>query len=165
MLLRTLSLGLAVLTTGLIAGFFYAYACSVTLGTARLDDVEYVATMQAINASVLNPIFALSFFGAPIALVVASAVHLRQGLTPRAGLVLLALLLYGLGGFALTIGVNVPLNEELARLGPGVDGRALAEARQGYEIRWNAWNVVRTICSIAAFVSLIAASSVRQRAV
>ena len=46
---RVLSLAGATLTTGLIAGVFYSYAVSVTLGLAAQPDASYVATMQAIN--------------------------------------------------------------------------------------------------------------------
>ncbi len=65
---RLLTLTLAVLTTGLISGFFYAYACSVTLGLALLPDEQYVEAMQAINATVRNGVFAFSFFGAALSL-------------------------------------------------------------------------------------------------
>lgn len=63
-LARPLTLILATLTTGLISGFFYAYACSVTLGLALLPDEQYIQAMQAINATVRNGVFAFSFFGA-----------------------------------------------------------------------------------------------------
>jgi hypothetical protein len=35
-----------------VSGFFYAYACSVTLGLALLPDEQYVEAMQASNASI-----------------------------------------------------------------------------------------------------------------
>ena len=61
---RLASLLLASLATGLIAGFFYAYDCSVMLGLERLDAAGFVRAMQAINATVRNEYFAASFFGA-----------------------------------------------------------------------------------------------------
>ena len=54
---RSLALVGATLTTGLISGFFYAYACAVTRGLALLPDAQYVAAMQAINATVRNGVF------------------------------------------------------------------------------------------------------------
>src|ERR687894_1855269 len=72
---RPLTLTLATLTTGLISGFFYAYASSVTLGHALLPDEQYVEAMQAINDTVRNGVFALSFFGAVASLLLAVAVH------------------------------------------------------------------------------------------
>jgi uncharacterized membrane protein len=66
---RLLSLALATLTTGLISGF--SYACSVTLGLALIPDEQYVEAMQEINATVRNGVFAFSFFGAVLTLLVA----------------------------------------------------------------------------------------------
>jgi uncharacterized membrane protein len=156
-IVRHVSLALATLTTGLVAGFFYAYACSVTLGLARLGNREYVATMQAINESVRNPVFAAGFFGALVCLVVTAAAHLPIVSTPGARLVLLALAAYGLGGFGLTVGVNVPLNEQLAGVSLAATPEALSAARQAYEGPWNFWNAVRTVFSTSAFLILIGA--------
>jgi uncharacterized membrane protein len=54
---RALTLAGATLTTGLIAGVFYAYAVSVNLGLAAQPDAAYVAAMQAINERIQNPVF------------------------------------------------------------------------------------------------------------
>ncbi|MBA2713222.1 MAG: hypothetical protein H0U55_06670, partial [Rubrobacteraceae bacterium] len=61
---RAITLGLATLSTGLVAGVFYAYSVSVNLGLAAQPDESYVATMQAINERIQNPLFFASFFGA-----------------------------------------------------------------------------------------------------
>ena len=45
---RALTLAGATLATGLIAGIFYVYACSVNLGLAVQPDAPYVAAMQAM---------------------------------------------------------------------------------------------------------------------
>ncbi len=156
---RPLTLTLATLTTGLIAGFFYAYACSVTLGHALLPDGQYIEAMQAINATVRNGVFALSFFGAALSLLLALAAHAPRPRSRRFLLVALAVVLYIGGGFMVTFLVNVPMNEELARvsvseLGPA----ALAQIREEYEGPWNFWNGVRTVFSSLAFLALIGAS-------
>ena len=114
---RLLALIVATLTTGLIGGFFYAYACSVSLGLALLSDERYVAAMQAINATVRNGMFAFSFFGAVLSLLLALALHARTYRSRRFVLVALACVLYIGGGFMVTFLVNVPINEELARVG------------------------------------------------
>ena len=155
---RLLTLTLATLTTGLISGFFYAYACSVTLGHALLADEPYLEAMQAINATVRNGVFAFSFFGAVLAVLLALAVHAPRPRSRRFVLVALAAALYIGGGFLVTFLINVPMNEELARvsvreLGPA----ALARVREGYEGPWNFWNGVRTAFSTLAFLALIGA--------
>ena len=153
---RLLTLTLATLTTGLIAGFFYAYACSVTLGHALLSDEQYIEAMQAINATVRNAVFAFSFFGAVLSLLVALAVHLPRLRSRRFILIAGAAVLYIGGGFMVTFLVNVPMNEELARVGE-VGPAALAQIRAEYEGPWNFWNGVRTVFSSLAFLALIGA--------
>ena len=153
---RLLTLTLAILTTGLISGFFYAYACSVTLGLALLPDEQYVEAMQAINATVRNGVFAFSFFGAALSVLLALAVHASRLRSRRFVLIALAAVLYIGGGFMVTFLVNVPMNEELARVGE-VGPATLAQVRAQYEGPWNFWNGVRTVFSSLTFVTLIVA--------
>lgn len=75
---RLLTRSLAILATGLISGFFYAYACSVTLGLAPLPGEQYVEAMRAINATVRNGMLAFGFFGTVSSLLLALAVHIPQ---------------------------------------------------------------------------------------
>jgi uncharacterized membrane protein len=153
---RVLTLGGATLTTGLIAGVFYAYAVSVTLGLGVQPDASYVATMQAINERIENPVFFASFFGAVLFLLAALAVHLPKPRSSRFWLIALASALYVGGSFLLTVVVNVPLNEELARVADA-SARELARARAGFEGPWNFWNGVRAVLSSLAFVILVGA--------
>jgi uncharacterized membrane protein len=160
---RPLALTLATLTTGLVSGFFYAYACSVTLGLALLSDGQYIEAMQAINATVRNGVFAFSFFGAVVSLLLALAVHALRPRSRRFVFVALAAVLYIGGGFVVTFLVNVPMNEELARVSVGELGpAALERVREGYEGPWNFWNGVRTVFSTLAFLALICASLSRR---
>ena len=159
---RPLSLIAATLTTGLIAGFFYAYACSVTLGLARLPDDQYIEAMQAINATVRNRVFAFSFFGAVLSLLVALAIHAPLPRSRSFILVALAAVLYIGGGFMVTFLVNVPMNEELARVGDAAP-EVLARIREGYEGPWNFWNGIRTLFSSLALLALISACLSRPR--
>jgi uncharacterized membrane protein len=143
------TLVLALLATGLIAGFFYAYACSVTLGLGDLDDRGYVAAMQSINATVRNAGFAPSFFGAALLLPLAAGLH-RRARSPRALPLALAAVLYVGGGMLLTLAASVPLNDTLADVPLDAGAERLHAARERYEGPWNAWNLVRTACSTAA---------------
>ena len=159
---RALSLASATLTTGLIAGVFYAYAVSVNLGLAAQPDAAYVATMQAINERIENPLFFASFFGAVLFLLAALVAYFRR---PRAGrfwLVALACALYVGGSFLLTAFVNVPMNEELARAGAEASAVELASARVAYEGPWNFWNGVRAVFSFLAFLALVGTCLLRE---
>jgi uncharacterized membrane protein len=71
-------------------------------------------------------------------------------------LIALATVLYIGGGFRVTFLVNVPMNEELARVGE-VGRAALAQIRADYEGPWNFWNGVRTVFSSLALLALIGA--------
>jgi len=158
----TLTLAGATITTGLIAGVFYAYAVSVNLGLAAQPDASYVATMQAINERIQNPLFFLSLFGAVLFLLAALAVHYRRPRSSRFRLVALACALYIGGGFLLTVFVNVPLNEHLAGVAADASAGELARARADYEGPWDFWNGVRTVFSILAFLALVGACLLRE---
>jgi len=160
--IRALTLAGATLTTGLVAGVFYAFAVSVNLGLAAQPDASYVATMQAINARIQNPMFFASFFGAALFLLAALAAHIPRPRSGRFRLVALACVLYIVGGFLLTASVNVPMNEELARVAASASPGELAGARAAYEGPWNFWNGVRTVFSSMAFLALIGACLLRE---
>ncbi len=159
---RPLTLAGATLATGLVAGVFYAYAVSVNLGLATQPDASYVATMQAINERIENPLFFASFFGALLLLLAALAVHFPRPRSGRFWLVALACVLYVGGGFMLTVFVNVPLNEQLAGVATGASPDELARARAAYEGPWDFWNGVRTMFSSMAFLALVFACLVRE---
>jgi uncharacterized membrane protein len=90
---RALTLACATLTTGLVAGVYYAFAVSVNLGLAPQPDASYLATMQAINERIENPLFFLIFFGAALFPLAALAAHYRR---PRSGRFWLVALAWGL---------------------------------------------------------------------
>ena len=159
---RVLTLAGATFTTGLVAGVFYAYAVSVNLGLAAQPDASYVATMQAINERIENPLFFASFFGAILFLLAALAAHFPRPRSGRFWLVTLACALYIGGGFLLTVFVNVPLNEQLARVAANASPSELAGARAAYEGPWDFWNGVRAVLSSLAFVALVGACLLRE---
>ncbi|GII04750.1 anthrone oxygenase family protein [Planobispora takensis] len=153
---RGWALASATTLMGLIAGFFYAYACSVMIGLARVGDRVFVDSMQWINATVRNVWFAPGFFGALVATAVAAVLHLGRAGRPVLPWVLAALVLYG-AAFAVTMGVNVPLNDQLAAAG---DPAAMADpgaVRAAYEGVWTAWNTTRTVASTVALACLVRA--------
>ncbi len=144
----------ATLAMGLIAGFFYAYACSVMIGLGRTDDATFINTMQSINATVRNAAFAPTFFGSLILTIAAAAVAYRRR-SPRRRTLLLAAGLYA-GAFVITKGISVPLNNQLAAVGSTSVISDLATVRRDYEGPWVFWNLVRTALSIGAFAALVA---------
>jgi uncharacterized membrane protein len=145
--LRAGTLLLATLTTGLMAGLFAGFAYAVMPGLARVDDRAFVATMRSINQAILNGWFALCFGGALICTLAAVLLHLPDGRRAPLPWLLAALLLYGLV-LAVTVAVNVPLNDRLEAGAPAVDP---AQLRAMFEAGWVRWNVVRAVLNSAAF--------------
>jgi uncharacterized membrane protein len=141
----------ALVAAGLIAGLFYAYSCSVMPGLARGDDKTFVEAMRGINVAIVNPVFMLTFLGAP--LLAGVAVFLNPGPRPWviAGFVCLAVML------VITGALNIPLNNALEN-----GGNDYAAVRARFETSWVRWNVLRTLASTAGFGCLVAAVLTRR---
>jgi uncharacterized membrane protein len=139
----------AILATGAVAGFFYAYSCSVMVGLDNSPPDAAIQAMQGINREVRNPVFAMSFFGAAALLPLAALCCLLSGNLPAATFFGAAALAYIVGGFVLTMAINVPMNEAFAL----IDHAALAdpvETWQRYSTQWTFWNHIRTGFSLLA---------------
>jgi len=149
-LFRGVALVAATMAMGLIAGLFYAYACSVMIGLGRTDDRTFIDVMQRINVAIQNGWFFLSFGGALLFTALAAVLHLRSDGRPVLPWIAAALVLYGVA-LVITIGINVPLNNELAAAGEPGQIADLAAVREHFEATWVRWNIVRTIASTAAF--------------
>ncbi|MEV4559791.1 anthrone oxygenase family protein [Kitasatospora sp. NPDC049285] len=148
--LRTVALVGAVLTTGLSAGLFYSYACSVMPGLAKVEDRAFVDTMQRINVAILNGWFMLTFLGALVLIVLAGILQWRGGDRTALPWIGAAAVLY-LVMLVITGTVNVPLNDKLAAAGAPDRLADPAAVRAAFEDVWVRWNVVRAVASTAAF--------------
>jgi uncharacterized membrane protein len=135
-------LAASTVAVGLMAGFFYAYACSVMVGLDRVDDRTFIVTMQWINATVRNAAFAPAFFGSLILTIAAAVVTVVSGRSAR-GWIVAAAVLYA-AAFLVTLTLNVPLNEQLAAAGPADQITDLAAVRAAFEGPWIRWNLLRT---------------------
>lgn len=146
---RTLSLVAAIITTGLVAGLFYSYACSVMLALRQADDATFVDVMQRINTAILNGWFALGFVGALLTTALTLALHLTADERGRLLPLGAALVLY-VAVIAVTRGVNIPLNNRLDAVAPTGDHASVAAVRRRFEAPWVRWNLVRTLLSAGA---------------
>lgn len=142
--------------TALIAGLFYAWSVSITLGLLRVSDAEYVSVMQSTNRAIQNPIFFAAFFGAQILLPV--CLYLFYGNGARFWLLVGAFVIYTIGVTGVTIFGNVPLNNRLDRLEmQTASAREISDARKNHETVWNNLNTVRTVSSTLAITLVIIA--------
>lgn len=155
-LARTVTLVTATLTTGLVAGLFYAFSCAVMPGLRRADDTTFVTAMRAINRAILNGWFALGFFGALLSTVATAALHAIDDQRAQLGWILAALVLY-LVMLAITGRISVPLNDRLDA-GPDRTDADRAARRMHFEATWNRWNLIRTLASTSALASLVVAA-------
>jgi len=137
----------AVVLTGAIFGFFYAWVCSTMWGLDDADPRVAIAAMQAMNASVRNAVFFPAFFLTPVALGVAAGVAHRFRHRASARLFLAAAGVYTLGGLLLTMTVNVPMNEALGAVAVPESREAAAAIWADYSGRWQRWNITRTVAS------------------
>ncbi|MBH0781279.1 anthrone oxygenase family protein [Nocardia bovistercoris] len=154
--LRITALVAATMATGLVAGVFYAYAMSVMPALARTEDRTLIEVMQKVNVVIVNPWFMTGFLGAVLFGIAAAVLHL--GAEQRATLVWIGIgLALNVIAFAVTVALNVPLNDQLAAAGD-VSGIAdQAAVRADYESAWVRWNIVRAVLHTLAFLVLCGA--------
>jgi uncharacterized membrane protein len=156
--LRTIITFLALLTTGLSAGLFYAWQVSVIPGTKRVSDQSYLETMQHINRAILNPWFMFIFIGALAFLIWSTYLHYQMVDKGVFILLLLATLSYAGGTFAVTAAGNVPLNNWLDPINlTALIDLQLVEIRANYEVKWNRYHLIRTVFSVISFSLLLVA--------
>ena len=136
-----------VVFAGAIFGFFYAWVCSTMWGLDAADPRVAIEAMQAMNASVRNPVFFPAFFGTPVVLGFAAWSARRGGFPSASRWFLAASLVYLVGGLLLTMTLNVPMNEELATVTVPGSRTAAAAIWNDYSGTWQLWNTARTVFS------------------
>lgn len=137
----------ATVTTGWMAGLFWAYSVSVMPGLAGTDDRTFVAAMNRINEAIVNGWFMIGFVGTLLLLAIAVALHVPAGSRAALPWLIAATLLY-VAVLGVTFVVNIPLNDALAEAGDP------AAARAAFEQRWVTWNLVRTLTSTGSLAAL-----------
>ncbi|MCO1660198.1 anthrone oxygenase family protein [Pseudonocardia humida] len=140
--------GVAAVGSGLVGGVFFAFSVAVMPAFARLPARHGVAGMQTINTTIVRAPFLIVFVGTVLACVA------RVVLAPTDVLGVAGAALYVLGGFGVTMALNVPLNNRLAAVGTGDDDGFWSV----YATRWTLWNHVRTVACTGAAALLTAAA-------
>ena len=150
--LRAISLLGATVTMGLIAGVFALFAHTIMPGLRNTDDRTFVTAFQSIDRAIINPWFmTTAFLGALVFTGAAALLNLGRAPLPW---IAVALALYVVA-FAVTVVVNVPLNDAIKAAGNPEHVRDLASIREHFhETRWAAWNLVRTVTTTGAFACL-----------
>jgi uncharacterized membrane protein len=149
-----ITLILAIFLCSLVAGFLFAFSSVVMPGIRNLDDREFIRSFQMIDRVIQNnqPVFILVWVGSLVTLVASALFGFVQ--LDEIGRLLMIIIapVYVLGVQLPTIAINVPMNNKLQTLVVDtMDGSMLETARKEFEMRWNRWNLIRTI--LACLVS------------
>ncbi|KOX37228.1 MULTISPECIES: DUF1772 domain-containing protein [unclassified Streptomyces] len=151
--MATLLLALAVVCTGLYAGFMLVFLTGIMPALARLTDAGFVTAMRRINEYVPRAVFLTVFLGVIVFPAAAFLVPAAGRTDAQKWLVLAGLVCAALN-HAVTLGGNIPLNNALAS-DPEGDPAAV---RAAFEKRWNGFHRVRTVLITVSFGLLTAAA-------
>ena len=142
----TLSIVIAALGAGLMAGVYFAFSAFVMRSLDRLGAARAADAMNSINETILGSWFITLFFGSTLLYaLLAGYAAFTTDLGGRwwlfgAGLVYVA------GMFLSTVLFNVPLNNRLAA--SAENDQLKAETWKLYLVHWTRWNHLRTLCSL-----------------
>ncbi|ABS03886.1 DUF1772 domain-containing protein [Kineococcus radiotolerans] len=139
--MRTLTLASGI-GCAVVGGVFFAFSTFAVPALARLPEAEAGRAMRSINVLALRPPFMVVLFGTAAACLVLGVLAVRNSDL----LVVGGCASYLLGVVAVTVVVNVPLNDRLAY------GQVVFGAYAG---AWLRWNHVRTTAGLLAAVLLI----------
>lgn len=145
----------AALGSALMAGTFFVFSIAVMRALDRLPPGQAIASMQSINAAILNPVFLGIFVGTGIVCIILPVASLTDWSISRATWMFAGGLLYLLGTLLVTIVLNVPLNNRLALV--RADDPAADAIWRDYAMPWTRWNHVRTLAALAATAAFIMA--------
>jgi len=148
----------ATLLCALVAGFLFAFAVVVMPGIGRLGSAGFLRAFREMDGVIQRgqPLFGLVWLGSVVAILAAAALGIGRLGGLNRWLLMVATTLYLTGVQLPTFAVNVPLNNEVQRLGiDGLDDEARLSARNRFEARWNRWNVIRALCATAASAILL----------
>ena len=155
-------LGAAVFAMGLVAGLYFFSLNAVMPALTAADDRTLVDAMQQMIDKIENPAFFLTFLGAPLLAGIALSQARSSDSAATAPWIIAGLVLYGVM-LVVTFAIHLPLNEDLQNAGDPATIENLAAVRDDFVTPWVAWEIVRTVASIAAFGSLVWALVLRGR--
>lgn len=149
------TLVVAALASGLVAGVFLTFSDFVMRSLGRAAPTAGIEAMQMINREVYRSLFMVLLLGmavASLALAVAGAVFFGGSV---AAWLIAAAAAYLAGVAVVTAAANVPMNQRLDAEDPA--GTAARSLWRVYLRNWTRWNHLRTLASGAAALCYIAA--------
>jgi uncharacterized membrane protein len=135
-------------------GVFFAFSNFVMRALGRIPAAEGIRAMQEINVTVINAWFMTALFGTGVACLAVIVVTLAEWESSYGPYLVAAGAVYVVGTVVVTMALNVPRNEALARVEPGGGEGDAVWGR--YLVEWTRWNSVRTFASLATTAALMA---------
>jgi uncharacterized membrane protein len=145
-MLTTFAVVAAVLGSALVGGIFFAFSNFVMKALARVPFPDGIATMQAINIVVLNRWFLGVFMGTAAVSLLLAGIAITRWEASSSPWLLGGAVAYVIGTWLVTIVGNVPLNQQLAQVGPS--DPAAVPIWDHYLDRWTKLNSQRALGSI-----------------
>lgn len=146
----TVLLWIAALSSGLIAGVYFAFSVFIMKAFSKLKVEQAIVAMNAINETILHSLFMPVFFGSSIISVLLIIIAVNQWNNAGSGLMLITGLVYFIGMFLCTAVFNVPLNNSLAEL--VYSSSNAKEVWLHYLKTWTMWNHLRMVSSLVTCV-------------
>lgn len=148
----------AAVSSAVLTGVLFAFSTSVMPALASRPPAEGMAAMQAMNRTILNPLFGLLFGGSALLCLVVAATAPFTTDEAGWGWRLAGGALYVVGVTLETMAINVPMNDRLDAADPATE--AGREVWATFVPRWTRWNDVRSFLGAVAAalltVSLVA---------
>ena len=149
-------LALAILFTGLMAGIFFTWSNAVKPGIGKLSDLEYLRALKSMNRVILNNTFKIIFSGAIITTALLPIFYFNLYPNNIFWVFISTFIIYWVGAFGVTIFGNIPLNELLDKTSlESISLEELKTIRTSIEVKWNNFNLIRSISSAVSFTLLI----------
>lgn len=141
----------ATMTMGIGAGVYLLYVFAIMPGLRKTDDRTFVGAFQQIDTAVVGPFVLVFFIGPPVFAVLAAVLHLGTEERSVLAMIVVAIVLQ-LAITAMTISVNVPLNNGIKAAGDPSRIDDIRTVRERFdEARWARWNGVRAGVATIAF--------------
>ena len=140
----------AATSAAVMAGLYFAFSAFIMKSFDDIGAENAVAAMNSINEVILRSSFMVLFFGSTLLFAALTIIGLMVGELQGSWMLVSAGALYVLGMFGCTAAFNVPLNNRLAAVGPGIQEKT--ETWVHYYRVWTKWNHLRAVCSLLSSV-------------
>lgn len=137
----------AAVCAGATGGVYVAFSAMIMPALNTRAGSEAIGAMQRINVMAVRPPFMALFCGGALASVMAGV---TAGTSDSQGLLRVAGAALALASFGVTVAVNVPLNNALAKF----SGTGNIDAWRSFERPWTRANTVRGALALAGAAAL-----------